>query len=54
MAQRFDVRSLPFGIGSLSYSRSVSDTARLWLHLWKQAHGDLTGTPYLARSAQRF
>lgn len=54
LAQRFDVRSLPFGIGSLSYSRSVSDTARFWLHIWKQAHGDLTGTPYLARTAQRF
>ncbi len=54
LAQRFDDRSLPFGIGSLSYSRSVSDTARFWLHAWKKANGDLTGTPYLARSAQRF
>ncbi|HKY33135.1 MAG TPA: hypothetical protein VJV23_11410 [Candidatus Polarisedimenticolia bacterium] len=47
--RRFDERSLPFGIGSLSYSRSVTDTARVWLHVWKRAHGDLRGTPYLAR-----
>jgi hypothetical protein len=47
-ARRFDVRSLPFGIGSLSYSRSVTDTARLWRHIWHRAHGDMSGTPYLA------
>ena len=49
-AQRFDVRSLPFGIGSLCYSRCVTDTARIWLHIWKGAHGDLHGTPYLTSS----
>jgi len=47
-AQRFDVRSLPFGIGSLCYSRCVTDTARIWLHIWKGARGDMHGTPYLA------
>jgi len=49
IAQRFDVRSLPFGIGSLCYSHTVTDTARIWLHIWGRAHGDLRGTPYLAR-----
>ncbi|HZI94152.1 MAG TPA: hypothetical protein VFE84_07895 [Patescibacteria group bacterium] len=49
LAQRFDVRSLPFAIGSLSYSHSVTDTARIWLEIWERAHGDLRGTPYLAR-----
>ena len=49
LARRFDVRSLPFGIGSLSYSHAVTDTARIWLHLWRRAHGDIHGTPYLAR-----
>jgi len=49
VAQRFDVRSLPFGIGSLCYSHTVTDTARIWLYIWGRAHGDLRGTPYLAR-----
>jgi hypothetical protein len=47
LARRFDVRSLPFGIGSLSYSYSVTDTARIWRHIWRRAHGDMSGTPYL-------
>jgi hypothetical protein len=47
IATRFDVRSLPYGIGSLSRSRAVTDTARLWLFVWKQARGDLWGTPFL-------
>ncbi len=49
----FDERSLPFGIGSLSYSRSVTDTARLWLHVWKSAHGDTRGMPYPTPEASR-
>jgi hypothetical protein len=48
VAVRFDVRSLPYGIGSLSWSHTVTDTARVWLFIWKQAHGDLYGTPWLA------
>jgi len=41
-----DERSIPFGVASLSYSRSVMDTARVWLHAWRQAHGDLTDLPF--------
>ncbi len=41
-----DERSIPFGVASLSYSRSVIDTARVWLHAWRQAHGDLSGLPF--------
>ncbi|MGH9870176.1 MAG: hypothetical protein ACREAA_18695 [Candidatus Polarisedimenticolia bacterium] len=47
LARRFDERSLPFGVGSLSWSRTVTDTARLWRHVWKHAHGDMAGTPYV-------
>lgn len=50
MSRRFDVRSIPFGIGSISYSYSVTDTARAWLHAWRSANGDLSGTPYLTAS----
>jgi hypothetical protein len=45
-AAYLDQRSVPFGITSLSYSRSVTDTARVWLYAWQQAHGDLSGLPY--------
>lgn len=43
----FDVRSIPFGVASLCYSRAVTGIARAWLHVWREAHGDLAGTPYL-------
>jgi hypothetical protein len=42
----FDDRSVPFAIGSLSYSHSVTDVVRAWLAAWGGAHGDMTGTPY--------
>jgi len=44
---RFDVRSIPFGVASICYSRAVTSTARAWLHVWREAHGDLGGTPHL-------
>lgn len=43
----FDVRSIPFGIASLSYSRAVTGVARSWLRVWVAARGDLSGTPHL-------
>ena len=46
MSRRFDVRSIPFGIGSISYSYSVTDTARVWLQVWRKANGDMSGIPY--------
>ena len=42
----FDPRSLPFGIASLSYSRSISHTVQFWFYTWKKAHGDTTWTPF--------
>ena len=42
----FDERSVPFAIGSLAYSRSVTDIVRVWLTAWAEAHGDLGYTPY--------
>ncbi len=46
-SEPFDERSLPFGIGSLAYSRAVTGIARAWLHVWAAARGDLSGTPHL-------
>ena len=46
-AADFDVKSIPFGVASLSYSQSVNDIARLWAHLWRRAGGDLEGQPFL-------
>jgi len=44
---RFDVRSIPFGVASISYSRAVTNVARAWLHTWRCVRGDISGTPYL-------
>lgn len=43
----FDVRSIPFGVASLCYSRGVTNIARAWLHIWRSARGDISETPHL-------
>lgn len=43
----FDDRSIPFAVGSLSYSHCVTDIVRSWLAVWRLAGGDLGRTPYL-------
>jgi hypothetical protein len=35
-----------FGIASLAYSRSIADTAKIWLYLWIKADGDTTNLPF--------
>ena len=45
-ADDFDDRSVPFAVGSLSYSRSINDVVRVWLTVWENAHGDMGYTPY--------
>ncbi|OGF66418.1 MAG: hypothetical protein A2Y62_15870 [Candidatus Fischerbacteria bacterium RBG_13_37_8] len=39
-ARKFDEKSLVFGVAAVSYQHSISNTAQLWLHIWKNAHGD--------------
>jgi hypothetical protein len=43
----FDVRSIPFGVASICYSRAVTNVARGWLFAWRVARGDISGTPFL-------
>ena len=43
----FDDRSIPFAVGSLSYSHCVTDIVRSWLAVWRLAGGDMGHTPYL-------
>jgi hypothetical protein len=42
----FDDRSLPFAIGSISYSRSITNVVRVWLAVWSRAGGDMGRIPY--------
>lgn len=49
----FDPRSLPFGIASLSYSHSISNTIQIWFYVWRQAHGDISKTPFYSGEKQK-
>lgn len=49
----FDPRSLPFGIASLSYSHSITNTVQLWFYVWSKSHGDTTYTPFLTKKNPR-
>jgi hypothetical protein len=42
----FDLKSLPFGVASLSYSRSIENTVQIWFYVWRKAHGDTKFTPF--------
>ncbi len=42
----FDDRSVPFAVGSLSYSRSINNITRVWLNVWRRAQGDMSRLPY--------
>ncbi|MEM7245243.1 MAG: hypothetical protein AAF533_07850 [Acidobacteriota bacterium] len=41
----FSDRHPVYGVASLAYSRSVTDTARLWLYVWVRAGGDASNLP---------
>jgi len=45
-AEAFDDRSIPFAVGSLSYSRGVNSLVRVWLAVWQRVGGDMAKTPY--------
>ena len=47
-----DPKSPPFGVLSLVYSHTVNDLARLWLWIWREANGDMAGSPLLNGSSQ--
>lgn len=49
----FDWKSLPFGIASLSYSRSITTTVQMWFYTWRAAHGDVTVTPFFSKQKPR-
>ena len=40
----FDDRSPAFGIAQLSYNHAVSAVANVWLYIWREAHGDISGS----------
>jgi hypothetical protein len=50
-AAAFDDRSVPFAVGSLAYSKTITHVVRAWLTVWGRAGGDLARTPYLDSAA---
>lgn len=49
----FDPRSLPFGIASLSYNHSISNTIQIWFYAWKKSNADLSYTPFYSKKIVR-
>lgn len=45
-SRTFDERSIPFGIGALSYARAVNDIALAWMMIWGQGGGDSANSLY--------
>ena len=42
----FGDRSVPFAVGSLAYSRTITNIVRTWLGIWSRASGDMGRIPY--------
>lgn len=49
----FDPRSLPFGIASLSYNHSISNTVQMWFDTWKKSNADMSYTPFYSKKTVR-
>ncbi len=49
----FDPRSLPFGIASLSYDHSISNTVQVWFYTWKKSNADISYTPFYSKKVVR-
>jgi hypothetical protein len=49
----FDPRSLPFGIASLSYNHSISNTVQVWFYVWKKSNADMSYTPFYSKKTVR-
>jgi hypothetical protein len=45
-ARSFDFTSIPFGVASMAYSRSVNSIVNVWCAIWREAGGDMSGRPY--------
>lgn len=45
-SRTFDERSIPFGIGALSYARAVNDIALAWMMIWGEGGGDSAHSLY--------
>lgn len=45
-SRQFDERSPAFGLAALQYSHTITDIANLWLFCWREANGDMAGTPF--------
>jgi hypothetical protein len=52
-SRRFDDRGPVFGIAQLSFVNAVAATANIWLYVWKEAHGDISDTPFLEKKGSK-
>ena len=49
-SETFDPKSHPFGIASLSYSHSITNTVQIWFYVWRKSHGDISHTPFYRKT----
>lgn len=52
-SQTFDDRSNAFGVAQIVLSKSVSDTAKVWVIVWKAMDGGTKGTPFLEKGGKK-